>query len=684
MARFKLPESLKAWKVSSALPEKNGYAQYAVSRKEVDGSITQAVLTHVAFNDEKYSSDNVQYINEEAAFIKNVMRCGVSNYVAAEVIDRPQKKRLAMFIITECTTTLSEKLKNKHFEENDIIDFGMQMSDLLSKLEKNNIFHGNLHPDNIYVTEEGRYKLGGFTDFESSIADLSFIAPEIQNGTAPDYTTDLYSLGLMMYAMCNDGAIPFETQDVDRESAIAKRFEGESITAPPSGSEKLKSVIVIACQPDKRNRWKNAGNLKNALASINSDAAAVTQPKEEIIAPKSTEFKENVFEESAFTEEKPSDASANTQNNNAVTAVAAGAAVAAAAANTASNKKQPKNKNLDEIKDALRKRTSTPAEAVTQNPSENVTVAPPEKAHNENPAPGNQKPSEADKAYTEPEIDNRVFDDYQLQTKVFTLNDAPKDSKNYGEYFDDEPEVETTPDPAKKDDSEFGQNEFYEDNSFYADQKEEEKRSRKGMIIAIAAVVAVVALLSVLGVLAFTNNWFDNKGKPAEQVATVQPYTEATAAPSTAPATTAPATEPTTKSTEKVYAPNVLGNYYDYAKSVLEDAGFKVERGEDGKSQYYEEGLVMSMDPTSEDLIEPGSTITLYVSSGKIEDADNNEGENNNDNANNEDEEYNDYNYSYDDYDYSYEEGDANGESSGDSNNNNAESSNSNRPRNRN
>ena len=45
MARFKLPEPLKAWKVASSLPEKNGYPQYAITRKEADGSVTQAVLT---------------------------------------------------------------------------------------------------------------------------------------------------------------------------------------------------------------------------------------------------------------------------------------------------------------------------------------------------------------------------------------------------------------------------------------------------------------------------------------------------------------------------------------------------------------------------------------------------------------------------------------------------------------
>lgn len=681
MARFKLPEPLKAWKVASSLPEKNGYPQYAITRKEADGSVTQAVLTHIAFNDDKYNSDNVQFVNEEAAFIKNVMRCGVSNYIAAEIMDRPPKQRIALFIITERLSTLSEKLSEKSFSEDEIIDFGLQMSDLLAKLEKNNIFHGNLNPDNICVTDDGHYKLSGFTDFESSIKDLSFIAPEIANDKTPDYTTDLYSLGLMMYAMSSGGSIPFEGENVTREKAIEKRFAGESITAPKNGSEKLKSVIVIACQPDNRNRWKNAGNLKNALASINSDAEPQKQEKEEIIAPKGTDFNGNVFEESAFTEEKPSETPDDQAGNNDKAAKAAAAAIAggaaAVAAGAAKNKNQQADKNLDKIKDAIQQKNGKSAEGKTLPESDAATVQVPISDIKAAKQSEDKSSAKTDKPAQGNEIDNRVFDDYQLQTKVFSLKDAAKDNKDYGEFFEDEPEVEAAPDTEEKVDTEFGQNGFYEDNSFYAEQKEEEKRNRKGIIALIISVVAVIALASVFCVIAFSNDWFSDKGKPAEQVATVQPFTEDTTAP---PVTTAPATTvaPTTQPSEEVYPPNVLGAYYDYAKSVLEEEGFKVVRGEDAESQYYEEGLVMSMEPTSEDLVKPGSTITLYVSSGLIDDSDNGEDEYIED-------DYDEYDDEYDgEYDYEYEDEDENAEDEDNGDEENNDNDNNDRPSRRN
>ncbi len=56
-------------------------------------------------------------------------------------------------------------MKTKTFAEDEVVDFGIQMSEMLETLEAKNIFHGNISPKNIFVTADGRYKIGGFTDF---------------------------------------------------------------------------------------------------------------------------------------------------------------------------------------------------------------------------------------------------------------------------------------------------------------------------------------------------------------------------------------------------------------------------------------------------------------------------------------------------------------------------------------
>lgn len=639
MARFKLPDSLKAWKVLSSLPEKNGYPVYEVSRKETDGSTTPGLMTYVAFQDDSYNSDNVQFINEEAAFIRNVISCGdISNYIDAAVIDNPAKKKSGLFIITSREDMLDQALARRELTEDEIIDFGLQMSEILSRLEAHSIFHGNIKPENISVTQNGKYKLSSFTDFESTIDDLSFVSPEIKDNGQPDFTTDIYSVGLIMYSMCSKGAIPFEGEGVSREQAIEKRFEGQSVPAPENAGEKLKSVIVIACQPEKANRWKNAVNLKNALASIKAEAKSSDEPKTEIIPPASTEFDGNVFEEyvyDGFEEEKPGDNKAA-----AVATGAAGAAVAAGAVAAAADAKHGTDKNLNEIKEAIKQKDGQPAEkALDDEPKTEVIdqtdaedaptqILTPEMLENKPAQPESKEPAEPEIKDSpkpeESEIDNRVFDDYQLQTKVFSINDVKNASaKDYGDYFDDEPEP--VPEEAKKADgvdTEFGENGFYDDNSFYSEQNEEQKRSRKGMIIAIVAAVLVVALLATLGVAGAVNGWFGGNNKAEETKPSTEVFTEdLTTAPLTTvqPTTAAPTTEEPTTLSEYDYPINVVGAYYDYAKSVLEEQGYNVVEGEYADSEYYEEGIVTSMDPGPDEELKRGSTITLNISSGLIE-----------------------------------------------------------------
>lgn len=171
-------------------------------------------------------------------------------------------KTCDLYIFTEELTSLEELMKTKTFAEDEVVDFGIQMSEMLETLEAKNIFHGNISPKNIFVTADGRYKIGGFTDFEGKITDTSFVAPEVYKQENVDYTTDIYSVGIIMYAMCNGGKIPFESDSCDRKNACEERFSGKAVTAPSEGDEKLKSVIVIACQPNNTNRWKNASNIK--------------------------------------------------------------------------------------------------------------------------------------------------------------------------------------------------------------------------------------------------------------------------------------------------------------------------------------------------------------------------------------------------------------------------------------
>lgn len=654
MAKLKLPEQLKSWKVISQVSGYGSYPTFSVVRNEFDGSKITAVLTCVTFEGDSYNSDNVDLINEEAAFVKNVIKLrGVSNYIDAVVDNDPSKTRISLYLFTTDAKPLKAALDGKQFTDGEIVDFGLQISEMLEKLEQSNILHGNLKPENIFVNRDGSCVLGGFTAFEGTADDPSFLAPEMQQGKQPDYTTDIYSLGLIMYTMANGGKLPFE-ENCDRAAAVRKRGSATTVPAPATGSEKLKSVIVIACQPEAKNRWKNAGNIKNALAAIKSELPAQENPPAQVIVPESTEFESNVFEEYSYEEEKETPPAPKQESEPVEPApvMAMGAVLAAEAAKNAgetveeAQEEAVKEDTTEDTKDNAEPsgEDSKPDETGEQAPetektageADDKTGEKAEEKPEEKPADSDSKEQPAQTPVTvdaDAEIDNRIFDEYEIQSRVFPIRGQQTTHKDYGAYFDDEPEMEyitpqntANPYSVKKQTEAAHVNAGYQDggrndmNNAEPDDDDKEPTKRNKTFIAgiIVIAIAVVAALAGLVVLASQNGWFPfgKTEKTGDDTPTTIPeITAATQPTATQAETTVPQTtgEP---SEDEITPENVVGYFYDYAAEVLEGQGFEVDYSEREYSDEWDEDFIISMSPDSSAPVKKGTTIHIVRSRG--------------------------------------------------------------------
>ena len=614
-AHIKLPDKLKSWKIISRLPDDNGNEIYKVSKKDFDGTLISGLLRYVVIKNDEYNIENTDFIKDEASFLKTISQSGdCFNYLDIYVNNNPAKKKIEFFIITEDLKSLSDVMKSKDFDENKVLDFGIQMSAILERLESKNIFHGNINPDDIFVTFDGKYKLGGFSDFESKIDDMSFIAPEIFKKENADFTTDIYSLGLIMYSMSNNGKIPFENDEVSKDDAVKMRFDGKAVTAPKNGSEKLKSVIVIACQPNNDNRWKNAGNIKNALTSIKQEAANAF-PDETLIVPETTDFEGNVFEEYDYI-----------GFDDTAKSAAEVLPVMGAITNDADDLE-----NTTEKSDATEESTTTddidntaPDENadITSDNGENITE---DLSANEQQSyepleelkvnPNKSEPENTD----EFEIDNRVFENYEVQKKAKSFQEQAKE-KDYGDFFEDSEPV--TQEKSKEDNSsEYDVENDKELNIFETDEfaDEEPIKSSKGKKNAVIITICVIITLAALGFIAYCI--IGGFGNNSENNSTTSPTeTETTVQSTTQKSTTVPPTTvtPTTVAVDKTVTP-VVGYGYSYAKKLLEQEGFTVEIGDYAYSEEWPEGYVIAQSPSGDTTAKSGTVVTLDISLGLIE-----------------------------------------------------------------
>lgn len=671
---IKLPADLRDWKVTSFVGEDNGCEVYKVSRKIDKNTAQNAILRHAFVGKSNYTDERAEYFAEEADFIESVKNLdGVSNYLDVYVQDNQNKETCDLYIFTEELTSLEELMKTKTFTENEVIDFGIQMSSLLETLETKNIFHGNISPKNIFVTADGKYKIGGFTDFEGKIDDKSYIAPEVFRQENVDYTTDIYSVGIIMYAMCNGGKIPFENDSCDRDSACKERFSGKAVTAPSEGNEKLKSVIVIACQPDNANRWKNASNIKNALTSIKAEIGASSPaPNPEVVVPESTDFDGNVFEEydyDEFEDTEPTEPQDNFDDKDEVQTVedavldnefkggeqlsidgvlnqeeplpvAENASVEAEDTAESDENDDEGGFEVVDVTDAVDEPENTESKTddnTTKYEDISSFSSDSETDDNKNVV-DDKKPEEYENISSNSEVapevlppvtSVEVFDDYSGadHKNVLTSNES---SKDYGDFFDDEPsavpaenkveDTKTVDDKTSFDDNSFENDS--KDEFGYADEEDnkENVKKKKNKFIIILCAVVIAAALGFIGFCVYnglSNSSTDNKTTTAETATSAEVTTQA---PSTAVPTTVPATteQVTTSSSYNNVVP-VVGYGYSYGKKLLEQAGFTVEISDYEYSYDYPEGYIISQTPEGDTSASTGTVVKLVISSGQIQ-----------------------------------------------------------------
>lgn len=179
-----------------------------------------------------------------------------------------------------------EKLKplsrDDKLSEDQVIRLANDMCNALVHASEHGIIHRDIKPQNIFVDNEGTYKLGDFgiskivSEFSYSytmkIGTLAYTAPEVQSGTTGIYniSADIYSLGIVLYCFLNNGCMPFAHSCSSMDEAISRRLAGNPFPSPANGSKGLKSIVMRACDSDTARRYKTPQEMLKDLELLST------------------------------------------------------------------------------------------------------------------------------------------------------------------------------------------------------------------------------------------------------------------------------------------------------------------------------------------------------------------------------------------------------------------------------
>jgi serine/threonine-protein kinase len=158
------------------------------------------------------------------------------------------------------------------------IDYARQILAAVGFAHKHGIVHRDIKPHNVLVSPEGRLKVTDFgiarsgasqmTEVGSIIGTAQYLSPEQARGAPVDQTSDLYSVGVVLYEMLT-GQVPF-TGDTPLEIAMKHLSE---VPKPPSElrpdvPHDLDSVVLRALAKDPAERYQSAEEMDADLARV--------------------------------------------------------------------------------------------------------------------------------------------------------------------------------------------------------------------------------------------------------------------------------------------------------------------------------------------------------------------------------------------------------------------------------
>lgn len=188
-----------------------------------------------------------------------------------------------ILIRMEYLMTLDKYIPKNGLTRADVISIALDICSALAICEQKKIIHRDIKDENIFVTSDGKFKLGDFgiakeltrIGLASSIRGTPlYMAPEVYRGKPYDSRSDLYSLGIVLYKLLNHGRFPFmppypqELKYKDSEAALDRRLSGEAITPPTEAGDKLSQFILKMCAYEPDARYSSAVEAKKVLLDI--------------------------------------------------------------------------------------------------------------------------------------------------------------------------------------------------------------------------------------------------------------------------------------------------------------------------------------------------------------------------------------------------------------------------------
>jgi serine/threonine protein kinase/Tol biopolymer transport system component len=196
--------------------------------------------------------------------------------------------------------TIGEMVRGAPLPLEQVVEFGIQISEALDAAHIKCILHRDVKPGNIFLVQRGQVKLLDFglakptlerrlqetvnaptlavpvspqevTSQGLALGTVSYMSPEQALGKELDARSDVFSLGVVLYLMAT-GALPFTGKTpIATFDAILHRAPTPPGQINPEAPPELERIILKALEKDRELRYQSAAELRSDLKRLKRD-----------------------------------------------------------------------------------------------------------------------------------------------------------------------------------------------------------------------------------------------------------------------------------------------------------------------------------------------------------------------------------------------------------------------------
>jgi len=263
-------------------------------------------------------------VNEIKLMYRLKGRSNIVSYEDHAIIEHKDDVGWDILIRMELLMPLTEYITKTTLTCQDIKRLGIDICSALELCDKHNIVHRDIKPDNIFVSDNGDFKLGDFgiaRVIEQTTMELSkkgtytYMAPEVYKGEDYNSSVDIYSVGMVLYRLMNYNRVPFmplypqKVTYSDRENALMKRMSGEAVPLPQNADmdKALTKIIIksVSYKPDER--YRSPSELKNDLIHVLNEKSGYVAIENSAMSLHSLEYINDNEDSTVFMDEPESD-----------------------------------------------------------------------------------------------------------------------------------------------------------------------------------------------------------------------------------------------------------------------------------------------------------------------------------------------------------------------------------------